>query len=326
MKSPIISVIIPVYNVEAFLHRCVDSVTSQTFHDIEILLIDDGSTDSSGQLCDALALTDSRIHVFHKENGGAGDARNTGIDHALGEYLIFFDSDDYVDEDMLEILYGLILKYKTRIAACTTTEHFKVPENPKHDNRIYLLFPQEMLENIMLRKMNNYSVCTKLIHRSLCEGHRFCKGKTYEDVRYIPGLLLQVERIVLIDRPMYHYWHRLGSVCSSPFSVNDLMHVEAHQYILDQVREHWPALEDIAIFRCRWSQFLLLDKMLMSPEFDNNPLFWQTVSDLRSHWKEIVTCPYFQPTRRISALALKLGVPCYHLLLLLHSRSVEVNA
>ena len=101
MKSPIISVIIPVYNVEAFLHRCVDSVTSQTFHDIEILLIDDGSTDSSGQLCDALALTDSRIHVFHKENGGAGDARNTGIDHALGEYLIFFDSDDYVDEDML---------------------------------------------------------------------------------------------------------------------------------------------------------------------------------------------------------------------------------
>ena len=105
-------------------------------------------------------------------------------------------------------------------AACTTTEHFKVPENQKHDNRIYLLFPQEMLENIMLRKMNNYSVCTKLIHRSLCEGHRFCKGKTYEDVRYIPGLLLQVERIVLIDRPMYHYWHRLGSVCSSPFSVN----------------------------------------------------------------------------------------------------------
>lgn len=152
MKSPIISVIIPVYNVEAFLHRCVDSVTSQTFHDIEILLIDDGSTDSSGQLCDALALTDSRIHVFHKENGGAGDARNTGIDHALGEYLIFFDSDDYVDEDMLEILYGLILKYKTRIAACTTTEHFKVPGNQKHDNRIYLLSPQEMLENIMLRK------------------------------------------------------------------------------------------------------------------------------------------------------------------------------
>jgi hypothetical protein len=81
------------------------------------------------------------------------------------------------------------------------------------------------------------------------------------------------------------------------------MHVEAHQYILDQVREHWPALEDIAIFRCRWSQFLLLDKMLMSPEFDNNPLFWQTVSDLRSHWKEIVTCPYFQPTRRLGAEA-----------------------
>ncbi len=325
MKSPAISVIIPVYNVESFLPRCVDSVLSQTFRDIEILLIDDGSTDSSGQLCDELTLTDGRIRVIHKENGGIGDARNTGIDHAQGEYLIFLDSDDYIDADMLETLYGLVLKYKTKIAACTIADHFKTREVKKHSGRIYLLSPQEAMRDILRGKRSNYSVCTKLIHRDLCESHRFRKGKTYEDVLYMPGLLLLAERVVLIDRPMYHYWHRSSSICSSPFSADDLMHIEAHQYVLAQVREHWPALEDIAVFRCRWSQFLLLDKMLMSPEMEENPLFRQTVSDLREHWKEILVCPYFHLTRRVSVLALKLGVPCYRLLLLLHNKRVEVN-
>ena len=104
------------------------------------------------------------------------------------------------------------------------------------------------------------------------------------------------------------------------------MHIEAHQYVLEQVREHWPSLEDIAVFRCRWAQFLLLDKLLTSPAPENNPLLRQTVSDLRRSWKEIAACPYFQLTRRASVLALKLGVPCYRLLLLLHNRSIEVNA
>ena len=326
MKSPAISVMIPVYNSESFLRRCVDSATAQTFRDIEILLIDDGSTDSSGQLCDALARTDNRIRVIHRKNGGVADARNTGLDHARGEYLIFLDSDDYIDADMLETLYGLALKYETKIAACTIADHFKAREIKEQGDKVYLLSPQEMMKNILLRKMNNYSVCTKLIHRDLCKSHRFCTGKTYEDVRYMPGLLLQVERIALIDRPMYHYWHRSGSICSSAFSEDDLMHIEAHQYVLEQVREHWPSLEDIAVFRCRWAQFLLLDKLLMSPAPANNPLLRQTVSDLRRSWKEIVSCPYFQLTRRASVLALKLGVPCYRLLLLLHNRSIEVNA
>ena len=325
MKSPAISVIIPVYNVESFLTRCVDSVISQTFRDIEILLIDDGSTDSSGSLCDELARTDCRIRVLHKENGGTGDARNTGIDHAQGEYLIFFDSDDYVDADMLETLYGLLLKYKTNIAACTIADHFKTREIKNHGSKVYLLSPQEAMRDILLGNRGNYSVCTKLIHRDFCKNHRFCKGKTYEDVLYIPGLLLQVERIVLIDRPMYHYWHRSDSICSSPFSADDLMHIEAHQYVLEQVREHWPSLEDIAVFRCRWSQFLLLDKMLMSPGMEKDPLFRRTVSDLREHWKDILVCPYFRLTRRASILALKLGVPFYRLLLLLHKKRIEVN-
>ena len=142
MKSPAISVMIPVYNSESFLRRCVDSATAQTFRDIEILLIDDGSTDSSGQLCDALARTDNRIRVIHRKNGGVADARNTGLDHARGEYLIFLDSDDYIDADMLETLYGLALKYETKIAACTIADHFKAREIKEQGDKVYLLSPQ----------------------------------------------------------------------------------------------------------------------------------------------------------------------------------------
>ena len=105
---PIISVIVPVYNVEKYLNRCIDSILAQTFSDFELLLIDDGSKDKSGEICDQYAEKDDRIKVLHKENGGASAARNTGIDHAVGEYIMFADSDDYIGRNMLESLLGLI--------------------------------------------------------------------------------------------------------------------------------------------------------------------------------------------------------------------------
>ncbi len=324
MTHSAISVIIPVYNVAGFLSRCVRSVTGQTFSDLEILLIDDGSTDSSGQLCDELARTDSRIRVIHRENGGTAAARNTGIDQARGDYLSFIDSDDFVEADMLESLYALAQTYQTPITACAAMEHFRVPQQKQYSNRVFLFTPEEALENVLLGKGVCYSACNKLLARELCQQHRFPVGKTYEDVRYLPGLLTQVDRIAYLDRPLYHYWHRAGSICSSPFGDDDRMHLEAHEYMLEQVRCHWPELEDMARFRCLWAKLLLLDKMLLSGAEDT-PLFRQTLADLRQHWREIVGCPYFQPTRRLVALALRLSLPCYRLLLTLHTRRTEVN-
>lgn len=325
MKNPKITVVIPVFNVEKYLRRCVDSVTGQTFRDIEILLIDDGSTDSSGQLCDCLALTDSRIRVLHKANGGPSDARNTGIDHARGEYLIFIDSDDYIDPDMLEILYGLTVRYGVQVAACTHSNHYKSLEKGKAHERIFVYSGQEAMKHVMLGKTMNISMCTKLIHRNLCANHRFCQGKTYEDVLYNPGLFLQVDRVAVTTRPMYHYWHRRNSITTAPFSSNDMELLDAHQYLLDQVRAHWPALEEVALYYLRWAKFLLLDKLLMTPDYRQLPIFRQISSDLRRDWKEIVTCPYFAITRRVSALALRINVQCYRMLLLLYRKKHEEN-
>lgn len=325
MKNPRITVVIPVFNVEKYLKRCVDSVTGQTFRDIEILLIDDGSTDSSGQLCDCLALTDSRIRVLHKANGGLSNARNTGIDHALGEYLIFIDSDDFIDPDMLEILYGLTVLYGVQVAACTHSSHYKSEGKRRAHERIFVCSGQEAMKHVMLGKNMNISMCTKLIHRDLCAVHRFCEGRTYEDVLYNPGLFLQVDRVAVTTRPMYHYWHRANSISTAPFSPKDTDLLDAHQYLLDQVRAHWPELEEIALYSLRWAKFLLLDKLLMTPDYRQKPIFRQTLSDLRRDWKEIVTCPYFAATRRIAALALRVNLQCYRILLLLYNKQHEAN-
>ena len=114
--KPLISVIVPVYNIIEYLPRCVHSITSQTYENLELLLVDDGSTDGTGELCDRLAAEDGRIRVFHKENGGSSSARNLGISQAKGEYLGFVDSDDYVEPDMYERLYGGICEYQVKVA------------------------------------------------------------------------------------------------------------------------------------------------------------------------------------------------------------------
>ena len=127
MEQIKVSVIVPVYNVEKYLDRCITSILKQTHPDFELLLIDDGSRDSSGNICDAWAQADARISVFHKENGGLSDARNYGIDHAKGEYITFVDSDDYVGRDYLKTLVGLVQEYGAQIVqVCNPITNSKV--------------------------------------------------------------------------------------------------------------------------------------------------------------------------------------------------------
>ena len=119
---PLISIIIPVYNVEKYLDKCINSVLMQTYKNIEILLINDGSTDSSGQICESYAKKDSRIKVIHKENGGLSDARNVGIEHSTGSYIMFVDSDDYIDCNMASVLYNLLNSTNSDMAICNCTK------------------------------------------------------------------------------------------------------------------------------------------------------------------------------------------------------------
>lgn len=213
-QAPLISVIVPVYNILEYLPRCVHSIMAQTYTNIEILLVDDGSTDGTERLCDMLALEDARIKVFHKENGGSSSARNLGITHAKGEYFGFIDSDDYIDADMYEKLYKALSTHQT-LAAQIGRDEVDIDGNILPD----ICHPPEQEECIdskdflreLLMHRGDASFCTKLIHRNLFTKDRFPEGVLNEDFYLLVKILPRLKQIVSVPSQAYHVFYRVGS-------------------------------------------------------------------------------------------------------------------
>lgn len=214
MNRPLISVVIPVYNIEDYLERCVMSVCNQTYKNLEIILVDDGSTDNSGAICQRLAERDQRIRVFHKPNGGSSSARNLGIANAKGEYLGFVDSDDYVSEKMYELLYEAIEEKKLDVAQVGRDEideqgNFlpnicEPPEKP-------VVISSEAFLREMLMHRGDCSFCTKLVRRTLFEKAKFPEGELNEDFRLLVQFLTNTRGVVSLPEQMYHVFYRIGS-------------------------------------------------------------------------------------------------------------------
>ena len=214
MGAKLISVIVPVYNVERYLDKCIESICSQTFRNLEIILSDDGSTDSSGTICDCWAERDSRIRVIHKKNGGLSDARNAGIEIATGTYFMFVDSDDTITTDTIERLYSALTEYSCEIAVCNmvrvydddTTEPFYAPADTLTVWEDWQRF----------ETLKQPSVCNKLFQADLFEDVRFPKGKLYEDTFVYHVLAHRANRIVLTGHDGYYYLSRRESILGQP--------------------------------------------------------------------------------------------------------------
>lgn len=221
-----ISIIVPVYNVEKYLTKCIDSIINQTYKDLEIILVDDGSTDNSGQICDQYAIKDNRIKVIHKENGGLSDARNVGIKNSTGEYLSFIDSDDYIDKDMIECLYNAITDTNSDIAVCgkyiekETGKYYL--KNVNLQLKIY--DSKEALKSILTNNLIDVSACDKLFKKTLFRDIKFPKNKYFEDMGTIYKLIDLCNSIVHIGGAKYHYIQRQDSITKTKFDMryNDL--------------------------------------------------------------------------------------------------------
>ena len=176
MNTPLISVVIPVYNIEKYLERCVYSVREQTYKNLEIILVDDGSTDNSGLICDKLAAEDAGIRVFHKKNGGSSSARNLGISKAQGEYIGFVDSDDYIEPDMYELLYAAIQEYDADIAQIGRDEidekGNRLPNICEPPQQAIFIESETFLKELLMHR-GDCSFCTKLVRRNLFESMQF---------------------------------------------------------------------------------------------------------------------------------------------------------
>ena len=320
-----ISVIVPVYNVEKYLERCVKSIAAQTYKDLEILLIDDGSTDKSGKMCDDFQQTDSRIKAFHKQNGGLSDARNYGIEHSAGEFISFVDSDDYIDEKMLETLHRLITENDADLAVCSAMDVFEGKEVTQVKEIKEFNLNKVESYKYMLRGDGIPSACNKLYKMQTVGNVRFPVGKLYEDGFFTPQILKRVEKTAVTSKPMYYYFRRADSITTKPFRKGDLDVIEAYDKCVKQVKELCPEALPYAEFRYRNAYFNVLDKMLMRDDCKEIPEYKQVVKYLKKHTAQIVKDPGFGKMRKIAAVALKFSVPLYKKILLTKQKIYKIQ-
>lgn len=237
--TPVISVIIPVYNVETYLSRCIDSILNQTFSDFELILVDDGSTDSSGKICDEYTEKDFRVKAVHKTNGGLSSARNTGIENSSGKYISFADSDDYISSDYLEYLYMLIKKYNADMVSAsyiltysdkTDFSSFRKPDEKLIESTSNIL--QFYLKQDKIHRKNDYPVWIKLYKKELFSDIRFPDGKIYEDNIVNFKILKNCSRYVKSTKIIYAYFQRPASTTKSKLSEKHLSLIEASKEML----------------------------------------------------------------------------------------------
>lgn len=220
IQLPLISIIVPVYNMEIYLRKCIDSILCQTYKNIELILVDDGSTDSSPQICDEYAELDDRVKVIHKHNTGQADSRNKGINIAKGEYIGFVDSDDWIDADMYEVLYNTIVDTGADISICGTYYEYKNKVEVIYDcGRTYIYDNKEAIKAVYLdSNIKSYS-CDKLFKREII-------ANDYPDIRYFEDLSVLIKwiananKIVVVGKAKYHYRQRLGSICTTQSNKN----------------------------------------------------------------------------------------------------------
>lgn len=219
-KSVLISVIVPVYNMANWLDRCVESIVDQTWRALDIILVDDGSTDQSGSMCDAWAERDPRIRVIHKTNGGLSDARNAGLDVAVGDYISFIDSDDWAVVSMLEVLYKAMEKDDADMAVCNRFSAYDgrniCPRTCS--GRSFVLTAEQALECAIRDKpvvVSAYRCWAKLFRRKVWSNLRFPKGKQREDKFIRCQTYARCKRIAVVDRPLFYYYQRADSLAHS---------------------------------------------------------------------------------------------------------------
>ena len=307
MMGEKISVIVPVYNVEAYLERCVESILQQTYTHFELILINDGSTDSSGQICDHLASQYENIKVYHIENAGVSNARNMGIQLATGSWVTFIDSDDFVTQDYLATLASAVegLNVGFAIAPLHHIKNGIVTDIPSHSGKTELWSTEETMKELLMTTRTSFFPVAKLFKRDLLADEKFNTNyHLAEDALFLTELLLKTRcSCVFIDKPVYYYDHRDGSATTS---VNRHVFdtIEVYKQIIAQVSQAFPNLKYELINRECWSYITVYDKII----FTSREEYQKEKAELRiwivQHRYEIWKDAYFTTFRKVAILSL----------------------
>lgn len=299
-NNPLITVIIPIYKVEAYLDECVQSILKQTYSNLEIILVDDGSPDRCGEMCEIYAEKDARVKVIHQKNKGLSGARNSAIDIATGEYITFVDSDDYLKEDMIEALHNEIIQYGAEMAVTVLESFFEdgtKSMNP-HGGKIFVYTKEKALDCFLFNDYLTPCVCGKLYSISLWKSVRCPEGKLFEDQFTTYKLIDQCKKIVFDTTPRYYYRKRVGSIGHSSFSkrtydLNDAIH-EEYDYIHSKYGEKVP---NIATARITWEVVFI--NMMIVAGYEDISTRKEVQKFAKKNMGKIWNCEYISKVRKI---------------------------
>jgi len=243
-----ISVIVPVFNVENYLEQCINSIINQTYKNIEVILVNDGSNDRSGSICDKYATKDTRIKVIHQVNAGLSNARNVGLDLAKGDFIGFVDSDDYIEEDMFEFLLKLALDNNADIAVCGTYSKNKINKTD-NEKRNYVYLSEEAIKVMLTETKFNTSAWDKLYKKELFINIKYPKGKIYEDLDTTYKLIHKANKIVYNSTPKYYYRVNPKSITNRSFSNKNLDFLEISFDMINFLKKEYPSVTNVAYNR-----------------------------------------------------------------------------
>ncbi|ELZ4694137.1 glycosyltransferase family 2 protein, partial [Enterococcus faecalis] len=304
--------IVPVYNVEKYLKKCVNSILRQTYNDFELILINDGSTDKSGEVCEDLKKLDPRIKVINKENGGLSSARNTGIDIAKGNYLTFIDSDDYIDTNMLEVLHKNMIQEEADLSIVGVTSVYSDQKPEITPSKKYVVNQKEATEMILIGKQASVYAVAKLYKRNIFTDLRYPVGKAHEDVYVIMDVLKQCKKVVIDTASYYFYVHREGSITASKFNMRDLESIDSWEQAWHTIQDIMPEYSDLAFKRVCAANFYVLDKMMKSDSESEYPeITKRIIGFLKENQTFIYANPYFTKNRKLSLTFLRIHPMLY---------------
>ncbi|MBZ2404815.1 glycosyltransferase family 2 protein [Liquorilactobacillus hordei] len=313
--SPLISVIVPVYNVAPFLRRCLDSIINQIYKNIEIVLVNDGSTDNSGEILNEYKLKDPRIKIIQQRNGGLSNARNTGISNSKGTYITFIDSDDYVSKDYVSYLLSLLQKnnFQSKLAICSLMNIFTKTKTQKDNGngQEVVLTGKECIEKMCYQDLVDTCAYAKLGARELYDNVKFPEGMLFEDIATTYKLFDLCDTVCCGFQAKYFYVIREGSIVTSNFSTKKLELLPMTDKMASYVSSKYPELAPATLRRQVYSRFSTLNQILADSNANVPSQKKAILNYLKLHKKDVLSNPKTPKRDRVAYFFLSFGIFVY---------------
>lgn len=282
----LISIIIPVYNSEKYLKRCLSSIINQTYKDIEIIIIDDGSTDSSNKICKEYALSDNRIKVININNSGVSNARNKGLDVANGEYIAFVDSDDVVDEKFIETMYNYCQEYNSKLCAVNVNYFYKNKVKKPLHMKTGLIDKKQYYRSLVYNIKG--FVCNKLYHKTLIKNVRFDSGISIcEDLLFNVKVAASIKNAIVVNKYLYNYFQNIDATYNSNYNSKKISEIWAYDKIIKKISKDCP--EVLIYYKYEYLLMAINQKnKYKNSSYNNDEDYNIIINSIKKYYKEVM--------------------------------------